>query len=146
MAMDKHHQAGIAIVEFTLTLPLLLLLLVVIGEYGRLFIDYTSLQQQTRNGAKYIAEHAIKGSTQVISLDSALVSQTKNLVLGGAIVSSPALLPGLKAADISVVESGDGHIEVHASYRFDFMFSDLFASFGLPGYLILNSSNHMRAM
>lgn len=48
----KHHQQGVAIVEFTIIFTLLLIILFGIFEFGRLFYVLNSVQEVTRRAAR----------------------------------------------------------------------------------------------
>ncbi|HHW17284.1 MAG TPA: pilus assembly protein [Firmicutes bacterium] len=50
-------QEGQAVVELALVLPILIFLLLVIMEGGRIFAGYVELQNAARDGARYAAIH-----------------------------------------------------------------------------------------
>ena len=52
------RQQGVAIVEFTITVPLLLLALLAFGEFGRMLYQYNSLLQGSRDAARFVASQA----------------------------------------------------------------------------------------
>ena len=54
----KRHDRGQALVEFALVLPLMLLLLLLAVDFGRLFTTYIAVNNAAREGAFYAAEHA----------------------------------------------------------------------------------------
>jgi Flp pilus assembly protein TadG len=52
----KHHaQAGVAIVELALMLPLLLLLTFTVTEFGRALYEYNTLTKAVRDAARYLS-------------------------------------------------------------------------------------------
>lgn len=56
--IGKHRcQRGIATVEFAIGVPVLLLLLLAVGEFGRLLSQYNMLLQASRDAAGYAARH-----------------------------------------------------------------------------------------
>ena len=59
-------RSGQAMVEFALLLPVLLLLLVVAIDFGRLFATFVAINNAAREGAAYAAGHP----TQVTSADN----------------------------------------------------------------------------
>jgi len=123
---------GVAIVEFTVTLPLLLLLILVTVEFGRAFMQYNTLTKAVRDGVRYLASEAILGQTGIVVIDTQLVSSARNLVVYGNVTGtgSPAL-PGLSGADITVVAGANpGDIVVRAAYSYDPVFFTL-PMFGL---------------
>ena len=52
----KHH--GVALVEFALILPLLLLLIFVTTEFGRAVYQYNTLTKSVRNAVRYLSVQA----------------------------------------------------------------------------------------
>ncbi len=58
----RQAQRGVAMVEFAITLPLLLLLLLAIGEFGRMFYHYNNLLQANRDAVRYLAGEAWNGN------------------------------------------------------------------------------------
>ena len=51
----KTKQIGAAIVEFALTLPLLLLLTMITTEFGRAIYQYNTIVKSVRGAARYLA-------------------------------------------------------------------------------------------
>ncbi|WP_169685893.1 TadE/TadG family type IV pilus assembly protein, partial [Vibrio parahaemolyticus] len=47
------HQEGLAIIEFILALPVLLMLTVLVIDVCRAFIQYTEVNKALQNGARY---------------------------------------------------------------------------------------------
>jgi Flp pilus assembly protein TadG len=57
-ASRDRSRRGQALVEFALVLPVLLVLLLLAVDFGRLFTTYVSVNNAAREGAFYAAEHA----------------------------------------------------------------------------------------
>jgi Flp pilus assembly protein TadG len=122
------RERGIAVVEFTILLPVMLLLLMAIGELGRAFLQYNTLTRAVRDGARYVASNALNGSTQVVDLDAALIDDATNLVIyGNALGTGTPLLPNFASTGSIQVQThdpavpggpGDGNITVTATYPF----------------------------
>ena len=51
----KNGQKGVAIVEFALILPFLLLLTFITTEFGRAIWEYNTLAKSVRDGARYLS-------------------------------------------------------------------------------------------
>ncbi len=90
MTMDSSNgifgitrQRGIAIVEMVIALPVILLLMLMVAEFGRVFYQYSTLNKAVRDGARYVAGTAVFGSTGTVQLTSAVVNETKSLVTTG---------------------------------------------------------------
>lgn len=71
----KRKQNGVAIVEFALVLPLLLLLTFITAEYSRALYQYNTLTKSVRDAARYL-------STQT-PYDKTKYATAKNLVVYG---------------------------------------------------------------
>jgi hypothetical protein len=55
MTPSKSRQRGVAIVEFALILPLLLLLTMTVTEFGRALYQYDILAKSVRDAARYLS-------------------------------------------------------------------------------------------
>ncbi|WP_171011793.1 TadE/TadG family type IV pilus assembly protein [Pseudomonas sp. 2FE] len=111
-------QRGVAMVEFAITLPLLLLMLLAIGEFGRMLYQYNSLLQASRDASRYAAGAVWDSGTEPGEL---LKTRIKNVAVYG-VPSSPAgfppVVPGLTAADVTVSTVGTEHVQVSITYNF----------------------------
>lgn len=116
----RKEQQGLAIVEFAITLPLLLLLLLAIGEFGRLFYHYNNLMQANRDAVRYLAGQAWNPTLGQAQVSSDLATRTRNLAVYGVPVAQPGneVVPGLTTGDVTVGTLGSEHVEVSISYLF----------------------------
>jgi Flp pilus assembly protein TadG len=69
----KNRQSGVALVEFALVLPLLLLMTFVVTEYSRALYQYNTLTKSVRDAARYLA----------MQDPGTRIAQAKNLVVYG---------------------------------------------------------------
>ena len=115
---NSHRQRGLAIVEMVIVLPVILLLMLMVAEFGRVFYQYGTLNKAVRDGARYAAGTAVFGSTGTVQLNAALVSETQSLVATGSVNGAASLLPGLTAQDVTLATAGPGNIQVTATYTF----------------------------
>lgn len=69
----KNRQTGVALVEFALVLPLLLLMTFIVVEYSRALYQYNTLTKSVRDAARYLS----------VQSPGAGISQAKNLVVYG---------------------------------------------------------------
>ncbi|OHC30168.1 MAG: pilus assembly protein TadG [Pseudomonadales bacterium RIFCSPLOWO2_12_59_9] len=116
-------QRGIAMVEFAIALPLLVLLLLGIAEFGRMLYQYNSLLQASRDAGRFAAGQAWNATLGKVDLPSggALETQTKNVAVYGVPANPngyPSVVPGLTAADVQVSAQGTDHVRVSISYIF----------------------------
>lgn len=152
--MARHPRSctrGLASIEFAIVLPILLSLLMVIAEVGRLLAQYDTLTKSVRNGARYLAANALLGTTGVVSITPAVQTATANLVATGNVSGAGAkLLPGLVVANITVANAGGGYVSVSASYPYQPLLGAVLPNFGTGPRTSfsfpLNSTVIMRAL
>lgn len=116
-------QRGIAMVEFAITLPLLLLLLLGIAEFGRMLYQYNSLLQASRDAGRFAAGQAWNATLGTVDLPSGgtLETQTKSVAVYGVPANPngyPSVVPGLTTANVQVSAQGTEHVRVSISYNF----------------------------
>ncbi|MGE8486575.1 MAG: TadE/TadG family type IV pilus assembly protein [Pseudomonas sp.] len=112
-------QQGVALVEFTLVLPILLLLLLSLGEFGRMFYQYNVLLQASRDADRFVASQAWNSTLGAVSLSSTLLTQTKNVAVYGVPANTgTAVVSGLTTANVAVAAVGTDHVRVTITYNF----------------------------
>ena len=112
-------QQGVALVEFTLVLPVLLLLLLAFGEFGRMLYQYNVLLQASRDADRFVASQAWNSTLGAVSLSTTLQTQTKNVaVYGVPSQTGTAVVSGLTTADVVVAAVGTDHVRVTITYNF----------------------------
>ncbi|MDP1653416.1 MAG: TadE/TadG family type IV pilus assembly protein [Rhodocyclaceae bacterium] len=90
------HQRGVAAVEFAILLPVLLLIVFGITEFGRALYSYNTLVKSVRDAARYAMIHQPGGGAD---------PETKCLaVYGNTGCTGTALAPGLTIAMVSVCD------------------------------------------
>ncbi|RTR38963.1 pilus assembly protein [Shewanella canadensis] len=142
--MKIAKQKGVAAVEFTILLPILLLLVIATAEFGRAIYQYSNLTRIVRDAGRYLSATAIQGTS---GLDSSFsggcsgtdcddncndcVTQTKDLVIYGLIGGSIPLLNGLNAGDITVSGDPDTQIvTISVVYDWQPLFGEQINGFG----------------
>ena len=89
----KNKQTGVALVEFALVLPLLLILTFIVTEYSRALYQYNTLTKSVRNAARYLSAQT--------PYDTTKYSIAKNLVVyGNPAGSGTPLAFGLTTAQV----------------------------------------------
>ncbi|WP_044874907.1 TadE family protein [Pseudomonas sp. LFM046] len=114
-------ERGAAMVEFAITLPFLLLLMLAIGEIGRMLFQYNTLLQANRDAVRYVAGKAWNPTLGTVDLSLQLQAETKNLAVYGLPVvpsGGQPLVPGLTTGDVQIVAVGLNQIRVTTSYTF----------------------------
>lgn len=125
------RQRGVAILEFVITLPLLMMLILATAEIGRALFQYNTLTKALRDSARYVSG-ARPGSTGVFNLTPEIRDAAQRLVVyGNATGAGSALLPDLAPSDVTIVASGAGYITVSAVYNFTPMLGAQLETFGV---------------
>lgn len=113
------RSRGIAVVEFVITAPFMLLLLLGSTELGRAFVQYATLSHSIRDSARFVSENAISGTTGVVSLTATVITQAQNLAVYGNVAGTGnARLPAYQPSHVTVVDAGNSNIRVTASYPY----------------------------
>ena len=131
------RQRGLAMVEFAISAPVILLLMFGTFEFGRLMTEYSALNDGVRNAARYMAGKALSGSGGGMVTGtqwSTLVTEGTNLAVFGNIVGTPpAILPGLIGTNITMSEdTAAGTITVAADYPY----TSLFGGSAIPTFFM----------
>ncbi|RON16649.1 TadE/TadG family type IV pilus assembly protein [Pseudomonas frederiksbergensis] len=138
----RHHtfkrpqaQQGLAMVEFTLVLPVLLLLLLTFGEFGRLLYQYNVLLQASRDADRFVASQAWNSTLGMVALSSTLQTQTKNVAVYGVPANTgTAVVSGLTTANVVVAAVGADHVRVTITYNFCPVIGGGNCSGAIPGF------------
>lgn len=125
------RQRGVAMVEFTIAVPVLLFLMLGVTELGRALIRFNALTKAVEAGARHAANYALLGTTQNVSLDAQLIGETQNVVVFGnpAGIGQP-ILPGLVAGNVTVTAVSTSEVRVDATYPYVPLFGSGIPSFG----------------
>jgi Flp pilus assembly protein TadG len=152
MARTPHHRHhGIATVEFTIALPVLLLLLTGVTEVGRAMLRYNALTKAVQDGARYAAAYALLGSTGAVNIDAQLQTEIRNVVVfGNKAGTGTATLGGLQTSQINVVDLGGDLVRVDAAYPYQPLFGPFLPKFGIGSSIatsfVMQASVTMRAL
>jgi Flp pilus assembly protein TadG len=150
-SMDCTRQRGIAMVEFTIVLPVLLLLMLGVTELGRALIRYNALTKTVHDGARFAASFALWGGSQGVNIDPQLLTETRNVVVyGNKDGTGSPVLSGLQTSQIQVVDIGGDQFRVDVSYPYVPMLGPVLPDFGLgsptPMAFTMQASVSMRAL
>ncbi len=96
----RRDERGTQLVELALVVPLFLMMVGAVGEFGRFFYTYSTLSKATRAGARY----------QISQPPGASVATAKNLVVFGnpAGTGSP-VVAGLSVSNVVVTPNKTGN-------------------------------------
>ena len=125
------RQQGMAIVEFTITLPLLLFIMFSGAEVGRLLYQYNTLTKATEDGARYLA-----GQVRIAQSNGTLATARSNAVslvqYGTTQTGQTSLLPGSVSVNTTTTAAAPNPVIVTATYTYNPMiFPDKVPGFGL---------------
>lgn len=116
--LDNRKERGLAIIEFTITLPLLLVLLFAVAEVGRLLYQYNTLTKAVEDGARFLAGRAraanASGSLATVTSDAVKLVQYGSTLSGQAL-----LLPGTVSVTTQTTAPAPNPIIVTATYTYD---------------------------
>ena len=138
-------------VEFTIAVPILLILMIGVAEFGQAFWQYNTLTKSAEDGARFVAGRALLGSTGVVSVTPTLQAAARNLVVYGNVIGTGSpMLPGLTTGQVTVANAGMGNISVSVSYPYTPIFGFVPGFFYGPGAnatgLTLQAAVTMRAL
>lgn len=112
------RSTGIAAVEFVVAVPILIFFMLAVAELGRAFLQYDTLSYSVRSSARFVSANAIDATTGEIDV-SAVAEEAKNLAVYGTIgKGSKSVLPGFTPGQVSVLNAGNGNIEVVGNYAY----------------------------
>lgn len=95
----KTRQSGVAIVEFALILPLLLLLTMITTEFGRAIYQYNTIVKSLRGAARYLSVQT--PSTPLTPNTVAITEATNLVVFGNVSGTGSAMVPGLTVGNVA---------------------------------------------
>ena len=134
----RQRQQGLAMVEFTLVLPVLLLMLLAFGEFGRMLYQYNLLLQASRDADRFVASQAWDSTLGKVALSDTLQTQTKNVALFGVpfvpVVPGDAVLSNLTTDNVVVAPEGTDHVRVTITYTYCPVIGGGSCAVALPGF------------
>ena len=114
--MKRVKQKGSSTVEFALLLPVLLLLIVAISEYGVMFYRLNAVTKSVDTAARYLSDVSVNYKNTATDESTA-----KNLAVYGTTIVGKAIDPSLAVTDIVITNISDSngikHVKVVATYN-----------------------------
>jgi Flp pilus assembly protein TadG len=93
----KRQQQGVAVVEFALVLPMMLMMTCIATEFGRAYYQYNTITKSVREAVRYLTVRA-----PGVDIDKA-----KNIVVyGNAAGTGAPLAPGLSVSNVNIPARG----------------------------------------
>lgn len=124
----KQNQKGLAAIEMTLILPILLLLFFATAEFSRLLYQYNALNKAVRDASRYIIANPEFSSTNEVVVTEQKKAAAKYLMVYGDFNSTSEILPNLDATTFDINVNGE-FITVTVSYPWQPIFSSTLPSF-----------------
>ena len=131
------NQRGLAAVEFAIVLPVMVFLMLVTAEFGRVFYHYNTLTKAVQAGARY-ASRPLLPTNELTNLDVDFQRDIRRFVVYGNEAGEGApVLDGFTATEANVAISSsaaDKTITIQAAYDYSFSVLDDFPllGFSLP--------------
>src|SRR5207247_1250197 len=93
-----------------------------------------------RDADRYLASHALGGSTGVITISGADSGTAKNLVVyGNAAGSGTPLLPGLAVSQVTVASDANNDVSIAVAYPYQSLFGGTIPKFYTSGSISTGS-------
>ncbi len=99
------NEAGGAMAELAILVPLLAVMLAAVSEFGRYFQNYTTMAKATRSATRYLSNHPFIDAEK---------DKAKNLVVCGkltACASNEKLVQGIDVTNVCIESTGSPTIE-----------------------------------
>jgi Flp pilus assembly protein TadG len=114
------NSPGQSLVEFAVVLPVLLLLVMGVIDFGRVYFAYVSVTNGARNGAEY-ASQSPDAAEDTASIREAVLADTSDLL------NTSETNPG-----VSVTTGTDAHDGLYAEVTVSYSYDTIFPWPGLP--------------
>jgi Flp pilus assembly protein TadG len=99
-------ERGTQLVELAIVIPILILMLGAVAEFGRFFYTYTTLSKATRAGARYLITRPVGSVSEDEAKKLVACGDVSVASCGGA----NALLSGLETANVDIVPTGNAGV------------------------------------
>jgi len=130
----RARSHGLAAVEFVVTVPVLIVVMLAIAELGHALVQFDTLSYSVRSSARYVSENVIPGDSGIISdqLIADVQDEARNLVVYGTVTDSgEPLLPNGEATAVAASRFGTFDIEVVAVYPYVPLVASILPSFDM---------------
>jgi Flp pilus assembly protein TadG len=109
--MSIIKQKGSSTVEFAILLPLLLLLVVMVAEFGILFYRLNAVTKSVQIAARYLSDVSVNNANTATDKTNA-----RNLAVYGNIAGTGTpILPGFSAANIVITNPIPQHVKAEVT-------------------------------
>ncbi|BDR08816.1 MULTISPECIES: TadE/TadG family type IV pilus assembly protein [Comamonas] len=92
MRKYQHQQQGAALIELALSIPFMIMLSMIVIEFGRALYEYNTVTKSVRDAVRYLS----------VQMPNTLCANAQNLVVYGTTTTgTQPLAPGLKTSAVS---------------------------------------------
>ncbi len=145
------RQRGLAMVEFAISVPVILLLMFGSFEFGHLMTAYSTLNDGVRNAARYVAGAALRNTADTMVTGAnwtSLQTEGTNLAIYGNIAGTGSpILEGLDLGTTTLTVSEDT-VARTIKVDVDYPYVPLFSHFGnaIPTFMggSLSTAYHLK--
>lgn len=96
-------QNGLAMVEFLISLPFLLMAFAAVVEFGIIFYTQTMLNSSVQDGTSYLSQNSVFGNFSFTELRPQFITNATNLIVYGNISGTGTpLISGLDTTKVSI--------------------------------------------
>lgn len=110
--MSIFKQKGSSTVEFAIVLPLLLLLIVMVSEFGIMFYRLNAVTKSVQIAARYLSDVSVAQTNKATDETNA----QRLAVYGNIAGTGTPIVPGLAIANIVITNPNPQHVRVVATY------------------------------
>lgn len=125
------REGGVAMVEFAIVLPVVLLIVFGVTELGVALMRYNTLTKSVQDGARHASAYALLGSAGSVYVDSDLASEIRNLVVyGNEQGRGSPLLVGLETSQVQISIPSTQEVLVAVAFPYAPIFGLSLPTFG----------------
>lgn len=119
----SRRSRGLAMVEFVLTVPVIIFIMIVAAEIGRAIIQYGTLSYSIRSAARFVSQNAIRGTSGDIEISQDVVTKAGRLAVFGNLDGvGERCLKNFEVGQVAAASAGNGNIIVSATYTYQPIF------------------------
>jgi len=128
---SRKRARGVAAVEFVITVPVLILLMLAVAELGRALIYFDTLSYSVRSGARFATENVMRAGKLRDDLVADKAGTVRNLVIFGTDTDGgePLLDEGRERTTVTLSTVGDDSVRIVAEYDYPLLLGVV-----LPGF------------
>lgn len=128
MSPANHKNPGFAAIEYIITAPILLLLLLAITDIGRMLYQYNTLTKLAQQGARFYAGRAFLGNSRVP--DTQAANDTTMMIEEALNETGIMQAPSDILVETDIISTVYARVTIHYGYTFSEGFINIQRYFG----------------